>query len=106
MEVAQRRNNFILGVACAFAPLVLLIVSPRAVPIRFALALRIEPQLFMGWCFIVGLASEVVAAWLFSHSCKRPWDWLSACALAMVVFSCLAVIVFWGALSIFAMQGW
>jgi hypothetical protein len=106
MDLAQRKTRFAWGTALAFLPIAVWIVLPVAVVLNLALFLRMDERLLEAYCFLLGATLELVAIYFFKRTRRRPWDWLSICAVITGAFSICAVVVFWGAIAAVTMHGW
>lgn len=106
MDLAQRKARFAWGTALGFLPVIAWIVLPVAVVLKLALFLRLDERLLEAYCFLLGAILELVAIYFFKRARRRPWDWLSICAVITGAFSICAIIVFWGAIAAVTLQGW
>ena len=106
MDLAQRKARFAWGAALGFLPVIVWIVLPVAVVLKLAVFLRLDERLLEAYCFLLGAILELVAIYFFKRARRRPWDWLSICAVITGAFSICAVVVFWGAIAAVTMHGW
>ena len=105
MELARRKQLFILGVAFALLPIILWAALPDSLFPKIGLLFHTDTRLVEAYCFLAGSASQFVAAWFFDRSHHRPRDWMSVCAIVLTICSGLATFVFWSATIVVAMQG-
>ena len=105
MDLAQRKTQFAWGATLGFLPVIVWIVLPVVVVLKLATFLRMDDRLIEAYCFLCGAILELVALYFFDRA-RRPWDWLSICAVITGVFSICAAIVFWVAVAAVTMQGW
>lgn len=106
VDLAQRKARFAWGAAFGFLPIIVWIVLPVAVVLKLALFLRLDERLLEAYCFLFGAILELVAIHFFERARRRPWDWLSICAVITGAFSICAIVVFWGAITAVTMRGW
>jgi len=106
MELVQRKARFAAGILLALLPIVLWVVLPDAVVAKLALLFRADIRLVEAYCFTIGGISQLVAIYFLENARKKLRDRLSIAAVAAGVVSVLGVIVFFGAATAVAMQGW
>lgn len=106
MDLARRKTQFAWGAALGFLPVIVWIALPVAVVPRLALSLRLDERLLEAYCFLLGAILEFAAMYFFERARRRPWDWLSICAVITGAFSICAAVVFWGAIATVTMHGW
>jgi uncharacterized membrane protein len=106
VELAQRKTLLALGAALAFLPVIVWFMLPVAVVLKLAVFLRLDERLLEAYCFLLGAILEFVAVYFFQRARRRPWDWLSICAVITGAFSICAIIVFWGAIAAVTLHGW
>lgn len=103
---AQRKKRIAVGLVLALVPLILWLALPAMLFLKLARLFGIDERLVEAYSFVVGAIVQLVAIYFFENARQKPRDALSVCAFAAGVVSVVSVIVFFGAASAVALQGW
>ena len=106
VALTQRKKRFAVGLSLTFLPVILWIALPVMLFVKLSLWVRMDERLVEAYSFIGGAMFQLAAIYFLESARKKPWDWLSICAVTAGVVSVFSVIVFFGAASVVALQGW
>jgi len=106
VALAQRKKRLAVGLLLTFLPVILWIALPVVLFVKLALRIRMDERLVEAYSFIAGAMFQLAAIYFLESARKKPWDWLSICAVTVGFVCVLSVIVLFGAACVVALQGW
>jgi len=103
---AQRKTRLAVGLVLTLVPLILWFALPAALFLKLSRMIGTDERLVEAYSFIVGAILQLVAIYFLENARQKPRDLLSIFAVSAGIVSVVSVIVFFGAASVVALQGW